>query len=394
MFNNELTAWPVNASTRLVPPAEEAIALIPALASTGKETPPRPGGGLFAKGLHKLATSGTNLEADLRAALEAPVTEFVLHYQPVVDLSSGKVVGVESLLRWQHPVLGLLGPDKFIPLAEESDLIHRLGDWALHQAVRDAAGLSHDGRELDMAINFSVRQLDDHVVAKVHKALAASGVRPGRLTVEVIESSFVKDEGITAATYEALSLMGVKFAIDDFGTSFSSLLHLRRYPIDALKIDGAFVAGIGARAADEAICESIVSLAGAVGASTVGEGIETPEQYAVLRSMGCLRGQGYLWSPAVPIDELHRAFAACEKVPVAPRGSRLPRVVEGLSSEATTLINKMHAEGASTHNIAETLNHTVGRHPSGVRWTAGAVARGLPTASVPHTDAAALTPIH
>ncbi len=333
-----------------------------------------------------------SLEADLRSALEGPVTEFVLHYQPVMDLTSGKVVGVESLVRWQHPVLGLLAPHKFIAMAEDSGLITRLGDWALDQAVRDAATLTREARELDVAVNFSVRQLDNHVVAKVKQALESSNVRPERLTVEVTESAFVTDEGITAATYRALSRMGVKFAIDDFGTSFSSLLHLRRYPIDALKIDGAVVAGIGKRADDEAICESIISLAGAVGASTVGEGIETAEQYAVLRSMGCQRGQGYLWSPAVPIDDLDAAFAACESVPVAERGSRMPRVSEGLSTDVTTLIAEMHAEGASTHTIAEALNRTVGRHPSGVRWTAGAVARWLPAADGPQAGAAEIPP--
>jgi len=371
----------------------EAPAALP-LQATEQETRSGAGhgGGLLTDKLHKLSSSGTSLAADLRLALETPVTEFVLHYQPVVDLTSGKVVGVESLVCWWHPVQGLLGPDKFIALAEDRGLINQLGDWAMDQAVRDAATLTHEGRELDMAINFSVRQLDDQVVAKVQRALVSSGLRAGRLTVEVTESAFVKDEGITAATYEALSRMGVKFAIDDFGTSFSSLFHLRRYPIDALKIDGEFVAGIGKRADDEAICESIISLSAAVGASTVGEGVETTEQYAVLRSMGCLRGQGYLWSPAVPLSELDAAITACENVPVAPRAPRLPRVPEGLSTEVTTLIGRMHAEGASTHTIAEALNRTVGRHPSGVRWTAGAVARGLPAADGPQGGTAESPP--
>lgn len=326
----------------------------------------------------ELTTLATYLEADLRQALEGDITEFVLHYQPVVDLDSGTVVGVESLVRWQHPVLGLLGPDRFIALAEELGLMRQLGDWSLDQAVRDAASMTYDGREIDMAINFSVSQLDEHVATRVQQALETHDVRPSRLTVEVTESAFAREDGITSVAYEAMSELGVKFAVDDFGTSFSSLLHLRRYPIDALKIDGEFVAGIGVTPDDEAICDSIIGLARAASASTVGEGIETAEQYAVLRTMGCARGQGYLWSPAVPVDELHRAFAACEIVPVAPRLPRLPRVPQGLSSDHTALIASMHASGASTHEIAAALNRTMGRHPSGVRWTAGAVARGLP----------------
>ncbi len=338
---------------------------------------------------HPLNSSGSpsgpadSLHADLRRALAGDITEFVLHYQPVVHLSTGKVVGVESLVRWQHPVLGLLGPDKFIPLAEELGLMQQLADWSLGQAVSDAAEMVYDGREIDVAINFSVSQLDDHDVTKVQQTLERHGLRPSRLTVEVTESAFARDDGFTSAAYEAMSELGVKFAVDDCGTSFSSLLHLRRYPIDTLKIDGEVVAGIGATPDDEAICDSIIGLARAVSASTVGEGIETAEQYAVLRTMGCVRGQGYLWSPAVPVEELEAAITTCELVPVPARRPRLPRVPQGLSSGHTALIAAMHAEGASTHDIAVVLNRTMGRHPSGVRWTAGAVARGLPLASEP-----------
>ena len=322
------------------------------------------------------------IEADLRQALVGPVSEFVLHYQPVIDLASGEVVGVESLIRWQHPVLGLLAPGHFIHLAEDNGLMLRLGDWALDQAARDASRLTHRGRALDVAVNFSVVQIDDQAVFKLRRVLEAHDLEPGRLTVEVTESAFVTDEGVTATIYAGLSRLGVKFAVDDFGTSLSSLLHLRRYPIHALKIDRQVVAGLGARPNDEAICDSIISLACAVNASTVAEGVETAEQYAVLRAMGCVRGQGFLWSPAVPIGQLDTAFRRCEAVAVPPPGSRLPRVPEGVTAEISSTIARMHAEGASTQAIADELNRTVGRHPSGVRWSAGAVARGLPTTGV------------
>lgn len=328
--------------------------------------------------LHKRSVPGAGLEADLRLALANPAEAFVMHYQPVVDLTSGKVVAVESLIRWQHPVLGLLGPNRFITLAEDCGLIQQLGDWALGRVVEDAAVLLRQGRELDMAINFSAHQLDDEIVATVHGALQSSGLGPGRLTIEVTEPAFLGDGGISAATCEALSRLGVKFAIDDVNTSFSSLLRLRQYPINALKIDSALVAGIGKCADDEGTCDSIISVARAVGASTVAEGVETTEQYAVLRSMECQRGQGWLWSPAVPMDQLSAAIAACEGVQVAERQPRMPRVAEAVSDAEAHLIVTMDAEGSSTHDIAAALNRSAGRHPSGLPWTAGAVARRLP----------------
>jgi hypothetical protein len=177
----------------------------------------------------------------------------------------------------------------------------------------------------------------------------------------------------------------VQIAIDDFGTGYSSLLYLRRYPINTLKIDRAFVAGIGKSSEDEAICRSITSLAAAVGASTVGEGVETAEQYAVLRSLGCQHGQGFLWSPAVPLAELAAALAACRQVPRPRPRARMSQKPGELDPRVTTLITTMHAEGASLHTIAAALNRTVGRQPNGVRWTASAVARGLPTESSPST---------
>jgi diguanylate cyclase (GGDEF)-like protein len=333
---------------------------------------------LFTDEQQEATTFGRSLEADLQTALDGPVTQLVLHYQPVVDLTSGRVVGVESLVRWQHPVWGQLGPDRFIPLAETTGLIERLGDWVLDQAIRDTASLTHHGRELDVAVNVSVLQLDDRAVATVRRALEASGVRPGRLILEVTESALGRDEETTAETLEAMSRLGVKIAIDDFGTGYSSLLYLRRYPVNALKIDRAFVAGIGDNPDDEAICSSIINLATAVGASTVAEGVETVEQYAFLRSLGCQRGQGFLWSPAVPLDKLSDALDVTDHVPVpAPRSPRArPRTVQ--DTQVRALISKMSAEDAPLHTIAGALNRTIGSRRRGRRWTAGSVARELP----------------
>lgn len=337
---------------------------------------PRPADAPIAEKVQE-PTTLPDLEADLRLALEGSVTQFVMHYQPVVDLTSGKVVAVESLLRWQHPVHGLLHPDQFLALSEATGLVHTLGGWALDRVVQDAPALTHRGRELDVALNLCVRQVDDRLVAQVRRAVDGGGLQPERLVIEVTESAFVEDEETTSAIYAALSELGVKIAIDDFGTGPASLLHLRRHHVDALKIDRELVAGIGERPDDEAICRSIVDLAGAVGASTIGEGVETAQQHAVLRSLGCDRGQGSLWSPAVPVHELGTAFAACEDMPLAAPRSPMSRERERLPTEVTTMITTMQCEGASMHSIAAALNRTVGRHPEGMRWTAAAVAQAL-----------------
>ncbi|AWB92304.1 putative bifunctional diguanylate cyclase/phosphodiesterase [Aeromicrobium chenweiae] len=271
---------------------------------------------LYTQELEAAVVGRTTLESELRTALAGTVSQFVLHYQPVVDLRSGEVVAVESLVRWQHPVLGLVPPDRFIPMAEATGLIHPLGGWVLDQAVRDAGNLTYDGRELYVAVNFSVLQLNDEAVLQVRQVLESSGLTPGRLILEVTESALVQDEDAVVRALEALAQLGVHVAIDDFGTGYSSLHYLRRYPINIIKIDREFVAGIGTSVDDEAICESIVHLAEAVGAMTVAEGVETPEQYAFLRSLGCHHGQGFLWSPPVPAERLPAALAACGEVPV------------------------------------------------------------------------------
>ncbi|MFZ1287108.1 MAG: EAL domain-containing protein, partial [Candidatus Phosphoribacter sp.] len=334
---------------------------------------------LFTEEQRAVTTFRRSLEADLRVGLQGTVTQFVVHYQPLVDLASGQVMGVESLVRWQHPAWGLLGPNRFIPLAEATGLIGQLGDWVFEQAIRDTATLTHRGRELDVAVNFSVHQLDHDAVAKVQRALNSGGLRPDRLTLEVSESAFIEDEEATAGTLAALSRLGVKIAMDDFGTGYNSLLYLHKYPAHTLKLDRTFVAGIGESADDEAICASIISLAAAVGAATVGEGVETMEQYAFLRSLGCQQGQGFLWSPAVPIDKLGAALAACDEVPLAAPRSSVGRPSTAQDSQVAALISKLSAERTPFPAIARTLNRTVGGR-NGLPWTAASVARRLPAA--------------
>ncbi|MRK03196.1 EAL domain-containing protein [Aeromicrobium sp. S22] len=289
---------------------------------------------VFTPELREAAQHRTMMETELRAGVTEASDQIVLHYQPVVDLTTGQVVAVEALARWHHPVLGEVPPSQFIALAERMGLIRQLGDWVLDQAIQDAGALTHEGRELDIAVNFSVLQLDQRTVTTVQEALARAGIRPGRLMIEVTESALVQDEDVVVRTLEALADLGVRVAIDDFGTGYSSLHSLRRYPIDTIKIDREFVAGIGRLVDDEAICTSVVHLASSVNATTIVEGVETVEQYAFLRAIGCHQGQGYLWSAPVPLERLPEAIASCERVPPPSVGPRRARIAE--ASEART----------------------------------------------------------
>ncbi|MCU1693821.1 MAG: hypothetical protein JWM64_2912 [Frankiales bacterium] len=340
----------------------------------------RHGGGrvrLFSTELRRGAAEQLEVEAGLRGALER--SELELHYQPVIDLATGRAVAVEALMRWQHPERGRMAPDQFIPVAEATGLIVPMGRWALQQACRDAVGFRGAAGGIDVAVNLSVRQLaQPDVLAHVQEALWSSGLDPRRLLLEVTESAVMEDAELAAVTLDALVALGVRIAIDDFGTGYSSLLYLRRYPISALKLDRAFVSGLGSSQDDEAICSSVVSLARAVGATSIGEGVETQEQYAALSAYGCEQAQGWLWSPAVPADRLEEALAACRAVPVPARTSRAVRqrpVVEPLDPGVTGRILGLHGSGASLHTIAAALNREGALTSSGVRWTAGVVAR-------------------
>ncbi|GAC1445311.1 MAG: hypothetical protein NVSMB55_25710 [Mycobacteriales bacterium] len=257
------------------------------------------------------AVVGLRTETSLRAAMSRD--ELVLHYQPVVDLVSGVVIGVEALVRWQHPTDGLLGPDTFIPVAEQGGLIVALGAWVLEQACAQAVAWRDAGRQLDMAVNLSTRQVaHPELVGTVARALRDSGMDPRALVFEVTESAVMEDAEVAVTVLSRLAELGISLAIDDFGTGYSSLLYLKRYPIRALKADRSFVSGMGVNDEDDAIVASVISLAAAVGASCIAEGVETSEQLAALRSLGCDYGQGWLFGRAVPADALPDLVARCE----------------------------------------------------------------------------------
>ena len=333
---------------------------------------------LFNSALRRDTAERLTIETGLRRALERD--ELVLHYQPVVDLQTGRVVGAEALVRWQHPQDGLIKPDHFIPVAEASRIIVPLGRWVLEQACRDAAAWTGSLAGLDVAVNLSARQLTrPDVLDHIRQALDVTQLDPKRLLLEVTESAVMEDIDAAGVALHALADLGVRIAIDDFGTGYSSLLYLSRYPISALKIDRAFVAGIGVSVDDDAICASVVSLAAAVGATSIAEGVETASQYTALRSGGCQLAQGFLWSTPVPNLELAAAVEACNLVPVpipeARKRQRTP--LQALDARAEQRITTLHRAGASAHTIAAALNRETLRNPTGNRWHGQAIARYL-----------------
>ena len=333
----------------------------------------------FTTELRRGAAERMETENGLRQALERD--ELVLHYQPVIELATGRPVGAEALVRWQHPERGLIGPDQFIPVAEASGLIVPLGRWVLETACRDAASWTGPAAGLDVAVNLSVRQLTQpDVLRHVHDALAGSGLRPSRLMLEVTESAVMEDAEAAGVALDSLTRMGVRTAIDDFGTGYSSLLYLRRYPITALKVDRAFVSGVADSRDDAAIVTSVVSLAHAVGASSIAEGVETAGQQAALLSFGCHLAQGFLWSRPVPADQLHAALEACLRVPV-PAGPGRPQLpAPRVDATTASRIAELHSAGASLHTIAAALNQEGAPNPAGVRWHAHSVARQIAAA--------------
>jgi predicted signal transduction protein with EAL and GGDEF domain len=262
------------------------------------------------------ALSRLILESKLRRALEQG--EFVLHYQPQLSLQSGAVMGFEGVVRWQEPDLGLVGPDEFIPIAEETGLILRLGEWILREACRQAAAWDARGVcPVPIAVNLSPHHFrGQDLAARIEGILAETGTPPQRLGVEITESVLLHDPELAIETLRRLRALGVYIALDDFGTGYSSLSYLRRLPADALKIDRSFLAEIASEPSAAALTASIVAMGIALGLRVVAEGVEDERQRELLRAWGCHEAQGFLFARAVPADEAERLWAA------APRGER------------------------------------------------------------------------
>ena len=260
---------------------------------------------VFDEPLRLVASSRLRTLTELRRAKLAG--ELVLFYQPVLGLAAEVRIGDEALIRWRHPTRGLVPPDQFIPFAESSGLIIDIGAWVLQEACRQAAHWSRSGarRSLDMSVNVSSRQLAQGagLVSAVGLALAESGIDPRSLVLEVTESALINDAAAALRVVNELKSLGVRIAIDDFGIGYSSLVYLKNFPVDLLKIDRSFVAGLGVDKDDTAIVRSVIDLAHALEIEAVAEGIETRTHLQLLQDMGCGFGQGFLWSPAVPPED-------------------------------------------------------------------------------------------
>ena len=255
----------------------------------------------FETGMDARAQARRILELDLRAALQRH--EFEVYYQPIRDVASDEVVAFEALVRWNHSLRGLISPVNFIPLAEETGLIVRLGDWVLRQACMDAAGWPQD---VDVAVNLSPVQFKNpNLVSSVKAALAASGLAPNRLELEITESVLLQNSETTLAVLHELRAFGVRISLDDFGTGYSSLSYLRSFPFDKIKIDRSFVSELTTRDDSMAIVRAVTGLGKSLGIVTTAEGVETEAQFELLRREGCTQAQGYLFSQPRPAAEVN-----------------------------------------------------------------------------------------
>ncbi|MEG4507137.1 EAL domain-containing protein [Microcoleus sp. F6_B4] len=261
---------------------------------------------VFNASMHALAVERLQLETDLRMALKRQ--EFLLHYQPFVSLASGRIIGFEALVRWQHPLRGLIGPVKFIPVAEETGAIVPLGEWVLEEACRQLRlweEMFGFDRALTMSVNLSGKQFaQPDLVDRIQVILETTGLSPESLKLEITESVVMDDVESAIAVLKQMKALNVKLGIDDFGTGYSSLSYLSRFPTDTLKVDKSFVGRMEIESEGEnvAIVRTIVALAHALGMDVIAEGVETAAQLARLRSIGCEYGQGYFFSKPLPSE--------------------------------------------------------------------------------------------
>lgn len=259
---------------------------------------------IFNERINRNARSLADLESELRRALRRD--ELELHYQPRLDLDDGHIVGLEALVRWRHGERGLLPPSEFVPLAEQSGLIVPLGYWVISRALRDMQDLRERGLPpLHMAVNLSFRQFQDsQLLSTLSRLIAERGVEAQWLEFELTETAVMRRSDLVKQTMDALGRLGVRFSLDDFGTGFSSFVHLNSLPIALLKIDKSFVGGMEEREENRKLVHAMINLAHNLNLEVVAEGVETPEQLALLRLFGCDQAQGYLISKPLPLPEL------------------------------------------------------------------------------------------
>jgi diguanylate cyclase (GGDEF)-like protein/PAS domain S-box-containing protein len=274
------------------------------------------------------ALARLDLEMELRRAIDE--TELEVHYQPVVEARTGKLYGLEALVRWRHPTLGLLGPGHFMDVAEDTGLVLPLGDWVLEQACIAAVEWQrrHPTSPVVMAVNLSARQFQQpDLCERVAQVLTSTGLDPSLLALEITETVVMEDTNTTLATLRKLKQLKVRLSIDDFGTGYSSLSYLKRFPVDAVKIDKSFVDGLASGPVDREIVQAVIRLANAVGMQTIAEGVETTAQSEQLRLLGCTMLQGFLLSRPGSLDEIERLVGAAG----GKRGVPAPRSGSGLT---------------------------------------------------------------
>src|SRR5436305_2098913 len=302
----------------------------PRRCTTASRVCPTAGGGrfqMFQAAMYTAAARQMELTAAMSDALDDE--QFELHFQPVVDVETGRVTSMEALARWHHPQLGLLRPKEFIPVAEESGLIVRLGSWVLHEACRAAAAWPH---QTALNVNLSGVQLADAgVVDDVSSALRESGLDPARLTLAITESVVMQNSETNMRRLRRLRELGVTLAIDDFGTGYSSLSYLRAFPVHELKIDRSFVAAMSGDADSLALVRTIAQLAGRLSLQVVAEGVETAAQYDALRVLGCDKIQGFYVSRPKPVGDAVAVAAGSRPWHVTPSmpAQRSVELVEG-----------------------------------------------------------------
>ena len=267
---------------------------------------------LFDESLRSNTERRTATVSALRGALGR--NEFSVHYQPIVDLSTGALVSAEALLRWEHPTRGPVGPDEFIPLAEETGLIVPIGAWVLEQACGELAEWQRRSPSLSVNVNLSVRQMiEPDLVRVVDEVLHRTGVRADRVCLEMTESVFMEDVDSFGPPLAALKALGINLAIDDFGTGYSSLSRIKTFPVTAVKVDRSFVDGLGADPHDSALVAAIVAMATALDLEVTAEGVETQAQLDCLRGLRCQRAQGFYLARPMPAAAM-RALVGTSRV--------------------------------------------------------------------------------
>ena len=270
----------------------------------------------YTPAMNEDAMERVRIESALRNALERD--EFVLHYQPQVDLASGEIVGMEALIRWQHPEMGMVAPNRFIGVAEETGLIVQIGAWVMRAACQQNQDWQDAGLgKLRVAVNLSARQFGAaNLIADIRSVLAETGLAPNCLEIELTESLFMSDVTLAVELLHAMKALGINLSIDDFGTGYSSLSYLSRFPIDVLKIDRSFVAEITRDSNDAAIVASIIALAHNLKLAVIAEGVETEEQLDYLRRHGCDEMQGYYFSRPLPAVEFEQLVRQQRRLPL------------------------------------------------------------------------------